>query len=36
MTGEQLKTYEPYKETSKSMDHRLEEMGRRELDRRAV
>lgn len=35
-TRDQLKTYEPYKETSKTIDHRLDEIGRRELDRRAV
>ena len=31
-TRDQLKTYEPYKETSKTIDHRLDEIGRRELD----
>lgn len=35
-TRDQLKTYEPYKETSKTIDHRLDEIGRRELDRRAA
>ena len=35
-TRDQLKTYEPYKETSKTIDYRLDEIGRRELDRRAV
>lgn len=35
-TRDQIKTYEPYKETSKTIDHRLDEIERRELDRRAV
>lgn len=35
-TRDQIKTYEPYKETSKTIDHRLDEIERRELNRRSV
>lgn len=35
-TRDQLVVYEPYEETSKTIDHRLDEISLRELDRRAA
>lgn len=34
-TRDQVATFEPYEETPKTIDHRLDEISRRELDRRA-